>query len=43
MKMKKVTENVNCLRNFSDIRSAGYAPSSARRPGGFAIRRQEMT
>ena len=25
------------------IRSAGYALSSVRRPGGFAIRRQKMT
>ena len=25
------------------VRSAGYALSSVRRPGGFAIRRQKMT
>uniref|UniRef100_UPI004028E23E hypothetical protein n=1 Tax=Prevotella sp. TaxID=59823 RepID=UPI004028E23E len=25
------------------LRSAGYALSSVRRPGGFAIRRQKMT
>ena len=31
------------FRSAGYVRSAGYALSSVRRPGGFAIRRQKMT